>query len=916
MRPCQLTISAFGPYAGKIHLDLEQLGDRGLYLITGDTGAGKTTIFDAITFALYGEASGKERKASMLRSKYAPADVPTYVELTFSYGGSRYTVRRNPQYTRPALRGTGTTEQRAEALLTCPGGRVITKRQEVDLALREILGVDRTQFSQIAMVAQGDFLRLLLASTEERQGIFRELFKTDFYLRFQELLKAQAGALREQCQELRRSLSQDLHTLRWPEDRLAARLSDYLPMGQLEFQIGEILSQDEAQEAALNRAIESLDVQLKVVHGNLERAREREALLKKLEQARQDLAQQAADQTQRQAQLEASGALVPQIEALGTELAALEQTLPQYDLLEQKTKDVTSLRKKSGKSASALTAISASLEQRSSQMQAIGQELQTLARAGEECLRLTHRQKELREHLSRLEELQEELQSLVHLEEALEQAQESYRASSQRAQALLADYSAKNQAFLDGQAGILAQSLAPGLPCPVCGALEHPTPAQKPPSVPTEAQLERAKKSSDQAQREAMELSRQAGIQKSGLEARRSQAAAAVSRLLETCPPGEAPAQVAEAIRNAQASLAALEQSLRLEERRVRRKAELERQLPEQEAAAKAAETELTRLKEQLLMEQTQLKEAEARLEELVQSLQYGSRREAEAQRDSLTRQREAMAKVRRQAQEAFDASDKALAGQRSVLQLLEQQGQETSFVDGQEEQAKEAALLAEKSQKAAVLREVQSRLSVNRQALARIRETAEALKKLEADWSRVRTLSDTANGALADRDKVRLEAYVQMTYFDRILARANVRLMVMSDGQYELIRRTTAENRKSQTGLELDVIDHYNGSQRSVATLSGGESFKASLCLALGLSDEVQASAGGIRLDSMFIDEGFGSLDEDSLQQALQALADLGHGNRLVGIISHVGALKERIDRQIIVTKDHTGGSHAVIRV
>lgn len=916
MRPCALTISAFGPYARKVHLDLERLGDRGLYLITGDTGAGKTTIFDAITFALYGEASGENRKSSMLRSKYALADTPTYVELTFSYGGSRYTVRRNPQYTRPALRGTGTTEQRAEALLTCPDGRVITRRQEVDQAIREILGVNRTQFSQIAMVAQGDFLKLLLASTEERQEIFREIFKTDYYRLFQERLKAKSGELRDRCQDLRRSVAQDIRSLRWPENNLASQLSDYLPMEQLEERIGSAMARDEAREASLNEAIQTLEGRLKTVHGNLEKAKERETLLKKLEEARTVLARREAELARKRTRLEEAAALAPQAEALNTELAALEQTLPQYDILEQKARDAKALEKKARQSAAALKEQTALLEQLNGQALALRQERQSLEHAGEERLRLTHALQETRERLSRLEELQGELRELSRLQGALEQAQEAYLGASQKAQSLLTDYSAKNQAFLDGQAGILAQGLVPGLPCPVCGALEHPAPAQRPRSVPTQAQLERAKKASDQAQGEAMELSRQAGIQKSSLETRQRQVEATLSRLLEGCPLEDAPGRVATSILAARETLDTLEQKLLLEEAHTRRRAELDRLLPEREAAAKAAEVALSRLKEQHLTEKTRQEEAEARLKELGQSLQYGSRREAKARQDSLTRQRDALLEARRQAQAEFDASDKALAGQQSVLRLLEQQEQEAPSLDGQEERAKEAALNEEKARNAAALREIQDRLSSNRRALAHIRETAGELEALEADWSRVRSLSDTACGTLADRDKVRLEAYVQTTYLDRILARANVRFMVMSDGQYELVRRTTAENRKSQTGLELDVIDHYNGSVRSVATLSGGESFKASLCLALGLSDEVQSSAGGIRLDSMFIDEGFGSLDEDSLQQALQALADLGEGSRLVGIISHVGALKERIDRQILVTKDRTGGSRAVIRV
>ena len=231
-----------------------------------------------------------------------------------------------------------------------------------------------------------------------------------------------------------------------------------------------------------------------------------------------------------------------------------------------------------------------------------------------------------------------------------------------------------------------------------------------------------------------------------------------------------------------------------------------------------------------------------------------------------------------------------------------------------EDEQQKKTELEEKRNDYEQLLKEIQIRLTTNQKALAQIEKKSKDIIELEQKWTMVKALSNTANGNISGKEKIMLETYVQMTYFDRILERANVRFMVMSEGQYELARSVTAGNNRSQSGLELDVIDHYNGTRRSVKTLSGGESFKASLSLALGLSDEVQSRAGGIRLDTMFVDEGFGSLDEESLEQAMKALAGLSEGNKLVGIISHVGELKERIDRQIVVTKEKAGGSRAEI--
>ena len=236
--------------------------------------------------------------------------------------------------------------------------------------------------------------------------------------------------------------------------------------------------------------------------------------------------------------------------------------------------------------------------------------------------------------------------------------------------------------------------------------------------------------------------------------------------------------------------------------------------------------------------------------------------------------------------------------------------------VDIQAQQQRSDELTRQRSEAAQAQKTIHARLVTNKTALENMQEKAADLEKLEKRYTWVRALSNTVNGNLAGKEKVALETYIQMTFFDRILQRANVRLLVMSGGQYELKRRREAENNRSQSGLELDVIDHYNGSQRSVKSLSGGESFKASLSLALGLSDEIQSAAGGIRLDTMFVDEGFGSLDEESLQQAIRALTGLTEGNRLVGIISHVAELKEKIDKQIVVTKDKSGGSRVEILV
>ena len=287
MRPLKLTLSAFGPYAGRVDLDLARLGEQGLYLITGDTGAGKTTLFDAITYALYGEPSGENRDPSMFRSKYAQPDTPTWVELTFSYGGKTYVVRRNPEYERPAKKGGGTTLQRADAELTLPDGGLVTKAREVNRAIVEIIGLDRSQFAQIAMIAQGDFLKLLLADTRSRQEIFREIFKTRYYMVFQERMKGEAGALQRDCEAARASVQQYIGGVVCREgDPLLPRVQR-ARAGELPFQetvalIEALIGGDREEETRQQALLDRLDGALKETSALLGRAEEAQKTREKL----------------------------------------------------------------------------------------------------------------------------------------------------------------------------------------------------------------------------------------------------------------------------------------------------------------------------------------------------------------------------------------------------------------------------------------------------------------------------------------------------------------------------------------------------------------------------------------------------------------------------------------------------------
>ena len=919
MRPLTLTLSAFGPYAGQITLALEQLGKNGLYLIRGDTGAGKTSIFDAIAFALYGEASGDQREAAMFRSQYAAPDTPTFVELTFESAGKTYRVRRVPEYTRPAKRGGGVTLQRAEAELTMPDGRVVTRVKEVGQAVREIVGVDREQFAQIAMIAQGDFLKLLVASTEERMRIFRQIFHTGRYQKLQAALKDQLAALSRARDKLRDGLMQAVGSARYPADSvLGQRLAD-AQAGRLLLQetaalLDEIVRQDSAAQEAGRRALERLDKQIGQAARTLGQARELAAARTQLRdaQAKRQAIQQEMEKAG--AARAALAARKPEREALAQQAAALAEEVRRHEACSRLDQALEAAQKRYTAGCAAQAACAKQLTDLADQ--------QAAARAGQERLAdsAIRAEKQRAEHAALLEEqrafngLSRDLDAVAASARQYARVQKDYLAAAQSAEAAQGRYQQMNRAFLDEQAGILALGLQDGAPCPVCGACSHPRPAQVTLGAPREADLEQAKQQAAAAQAEAGRLSAEAGQLRGALEARRAGLQQRARELLGDVPCEEMAEQIAAAGAALRDRLAACKSALDQAQQDMRQLDQFGHTLRTLEQAVQQAQARQAAAQQEIARAEQDTQHLPRQNQELADGLRYpdqaAARRAAQQTKDTIqdldrrTEQADQAYQACKSQADALEGTIAALAGQ---LEHAPEIDMETIQAELEACNARRRALEDGQTARAA-------RLDRNQDALRALETHGAALAEAEQKWGWVKSLADTAGGQLVGREKIMLETYVQMTYFDRILARANTRLMVMSRGQYELKRRAQAENNRRQSGLELDVVDHYNGSVRSVKTLSGGESFQAALSLALGLSDEVQSAAGGVQLDVMFVDEGFGSLDEEALEQAVRALSDLSGGNRLIGIISHVEALARRIDRQIVVTKHGTAGSDAVI--
>ena len=921
MRPLKLVISAFGPYAGRIRLDMDRLGNGGLYLITGDTGAGKTTIFDAITFALYGTASGENRTSSMLRSKYASADTPTEVELTFLHAGKEYFIKRNPEYERPAKRGGGVTLEKAGAELRYPDGRMFTKTKDVDNAINELMGIDRNQFSQIVMIAQGDFLKLLLADTKDRQEIFRRLFQTAFYNRLQTELKRRASELRNQWSTAKGSVKQYIDGIQCSgEDVLSIEVAR-AKRGELAIQevlalLEELILQDDQAEKKLEEEMDSLLKRLERINSDLGKAEETDKTKEQLKKARK----QFEELTPQLAELEKS--FVREREKQGKQedlqkqIAILEKSLPDYDSLDRLKKEIAELEEALAEDKENECGITEKINKGKEELQQLKAELEELVHVGEQKQKLLNQKEKEEGRLKQLEQLKAVLRKYREQEKELRKKQADYQKAREEAIQLDQEYGRMNRAFLDGQAGILAEELEEGKPCPVCGSTEHPHPAEKRAEVPTEQRLQKAKKERDAAADKAGEASTAAGTLRGTVEAQEKQIKNQMSELFDQEEISGAEDKVEEELAAVEERIAKLDGQINEELKKEKQREKLEKEIPEKEKLLQKLEWEINKLKQKIVLNTTSKDSLKKQSGELAAKLPFAGKAEAEKEQNRLSTERKILQDAYKKAEQAYHDSNDQMTRLKGQIQSLEQQLKTVSEIDREETENQKRQLGVQQEQTVTRQKEVHSRRSANTRALKDIKTQSGNVAELEQRYGWVNALSDTANGTLSGKEKVMLETYIQTTYFERIIRKANLRFMMMSNGQYELKRLMEADNMKSQGGLELNVVDHYNGTERSVRSLSGGESFLASLSLALGLSDEVQASAGGIQIDTMFVDEGFGSLDPDALQQAYTALAELSDANRLVGIISHVAELKEKIDRQIVVVKEKTGGSRVMLQI
>lgn len=937
MKPKKLTLSAWGPYAGCQYVNFETISD-GLFLLTGPTGSGKTMIFDGISYALFGALSGKVRERDTLRSDFAKDSEETYVSLVFEHKGMEYTIIRHPRCIRKKKRGEGEITVNEKACLYMPDQTVIENLTAVNEKIKDILGVTHEQFKQIAMIAQGEFQELLIADSKKRVEIFRNIFGTEAAERTAHILSERSKALyseirmhKNRSDEAMASIISDGH------DRLSKLLAEPV---QNEMQISEALFEAVADD---KKALKLTERQLQALEADETAAASEYKLYKEYEMSAQKeetvLLKLKASIEKNKAQLLK---LQPEFDKLSERENALlklqtafEETGRLMKLLNERETIKTSV------AAAALAAktdkdhenrLSLALDKDKKTFDENKKAIDAGAGAHADVVKAETKVSENTRAIGECSLLIEQCRDFVRIKKIHAAKVPVYTAAQENADSLRSHYEAAELLRRQAAAGILAKMLKAGSPCPVCGSQSHPAPAKAVSGVVSEAQLKTMKSDSAAAEKEAQKLLNElTGLQKEKVLYWQNISRQAVSVLaLDEGRPlvGEDGLFAAERLfyEAVQAekeallkkdtvlknSLLSAKQKKSAYDELVKAQERLSQTIFKQENALKAAVLKSEASK-------AEFQKCEALLEDMNSRLPSGiSIEDVVKEKAALERKISAETSGIKKVRDDYHSVGLLLASEEGQLQKSEEivgknKAQAAAVLEGILKYtdglgADEWLLL--KSEEIRVKKEARDKLyrryHQNKDISRELKSKNEKMEKLKADYSVVKSLEDAARGNNSRR--LEFEQYVLGAYFDEILAAANIRLNHMSEGRYELFRCEKVKDMRRRSSLDIEVLDNYTGRRRSVKTLSGGETFKAALSLALGLSDVIQSYVGGIDIDLLFIDEGFGSLDETSVQTAVDTLMDLAGGSRMVGIISHVSELKERIDTQIVVEKGVCG--------
>ena len=892
MKPEKLVLSGWGPYKNRIEVDFTKLEDRGLFLVTGPTGAGKTTLFDAISYALYGNMSGEIREKNSVRSDFAEAETPTFVELRMQHKGKEYRIERNPEYMRPKKKKGGKndyTKEKEQARLYLPeDGGIIEGVGEVNRKIQEILVLDYRQFKQISMIAQGEFARLLTAPPSEKTKIFREIFSTSVYDCFASILRSRSNELYKQVMEYRHRMEEEVHMLQMEESEQAA---------EKENPKGKTLDKGNLNGRNLNE--ESLN------EGNLNFEEILLWLEERITQDKKEYAEAEKNHASLEKEVLKLSERITQAEEINARLERLEALKAQKAELTGKKKEIRQAEKelKSAREADALKEPYLHLKHAGSVLE----DMQSRKQKGEEELQaLLKKEKELRPYYEKQAQIREGYEAVTGYEESRKGREEADRALNKKQEELAVlqkryleqektagekklAYEMADLSYKRAVVGIAARQVKEGEPCPVCGSLEHPHVAETGSGVPEEAGLRNLQQDYEKEQAKLMEIHGKAA-------ACNAEVAVCEEKKKEWADKEAAYRQRKE---NLPKEVCRIQESMSVKD--------YEKRLTEYHGILAQQKEKSNRL----VKDGEEIAAQEKKKEELAEafSMQYRQAGFASMKKyEGALRQPKEMERLECRVQEFYEKWQEL---EHLAAHLKEEtRGKKKTDTAGQK-----AELEEKKQQKQQALKWLNERSHSLKQAkkIAKsLREREKKYRELQQEYGIVKDLDNMACGNNGKR--LVFEQYVLAGYFEEILRAANIRLAKMTGGRYELSRLEGISDGRTKDNLELRVLDYYTGKYRSVKTLSGGESFKASLALALGMSDVVQGYSGGIRVDTLFIDEGFGALDGESLEQACQTLMSLVEKDRLIGIISHVPELSEKIEKQIIVSKTNVGSDVRIV--
>lgn len=933
MRPIKLVLSAFGPYASKVELGLSKLGENGVYLITGDTGAGKTTIFDAITFALFGKPSGDIRDVKTLRSEYANEEIETYVELDFIYHDEEYHIYRRPEYTYTHVQKNGEVKQRSkatDAYLILPNGDRIVKPTEVTKQVEQLLGMKRDQFRQIAMIAQGSFLEILNADTKERGRLFEKVFMTSKYSVLMDRLNQMAKESSIALNDAKLRLQQIISDIRVPEI-----LQEQYEQTLETFAMNDIQPVYDLLDKIIigaKEGIENLQKQKEQVQKQLQKSRKEETektkqlqdllSLEKLLKEKPVKEEKANRYTER---LKTDGEKYHiQIDALKKEQVQIEHELPEYAGLTKLTAKLAEIKKQG-------SSVLKDLETKTSLKKQLDEDI-TLKQ--KEAQILTDSELSLNKLFIKEEEIEKKISAFYHASmiqsnyqnavDTLKEKTQFLQESTDRKAMLQKQYDDAQLSYFANQAGLLASRLIKGEPCPVCGSIEHPRPASYSDQLVTQEEINQYKKKADQVEKEYQVASKacvDANLKRSTLQNELELVLKSVTE--QTIPLGNVKTFIDEHTVQLKKEQKEISTRIKQLQQQSKRYQELLKMIPKLQQkltalAEEVSQSEITQAKLSVEHEQIQ-----KQVQETTAKLKYSSETEAKNRVAILAKQiLEYQQQIDQLANESKLAMDELVYVSAQIDMLKEKVESSIDEIPLQKNQlgllqAEIENLQVQQEEILKSIHDTQMYESDAQDTKKKIKSESDTYQTKLSRYSSLRELADVAMGnGRSSKGKITLQEYVQIAYLDRMIHKANERYLSMSNQQYQLVRSAGTKDKRSHEALDLDVIDFSNGSIRPVSSLSGGESFIASLALALGMSDEIQSQAGGIQIDTMFIDEGFGTLDRDSLNNAIQTLMKLSGENRLVGIISHVKELKERIHKGIIVTKDLHGSHGSAAKV